>query len=146
MLNQTAEYALRVVVHLASLPPGERGQAADLAATLGLPANYLSKILHQLGAAGVLESRRGRTGGFRLARPASRTTLAAVVRPFDAVASSRACVLGGSVCSDRVACEAHERWKPVGDSVRRFLRQTTIEDLVRPEHAAPAASRPRTRR
>ena len=134
MLNQTAEYALRAVVYLAGLAPDARAQAADLARALDVPANYLSKILHQLAATGVLESQRGRNGGFRLARAADRLTLEKVVRPFGAVNARAGCVLGQRVCSDRTACVAHERWKPIKEATNAFLRETTVAQLVPAPH------------
>jgi Rrf2 family transcriptional regulator, iron-sulfur cluster assembly transcription factor len=146
MLNQTAEYALRVVVALSRLGPEESAQAGALATALGLPANYLSKILHQLAAAGVLESRRGRGGGFRLAAPASRLALADVVAPFDDVAHYRDCALGNRVCSERTACAVHARWKPIAESILTMLRETTVEELAaQPPQARPVRSRVRRR-
>ena len=130
MLNRSAEYALSVVTQLALLGPDESAQAAELAATLKLPANYLSKILHQLAAEGILASRRGRSGGFRLALPAERITLEKVVAPFDDIASYRRCVMGSKVCSDRTACVAHARWKPISESVMAFLKETTVAELL----------------
>lgn len=131
MLNQSAEYALRVTAHLATLRPGETARAAEVAAALGLPPNYLSKVLHQLASAGVLRSQRGRSGGFRLGVPASKLKLRTVVAPFDHAGQQRTCVLGNTVCSDRTACIAHERWKPISEAMIAFLRDTTVEDLVR---------------
>ena len=132
MLNQTAEYGMRAAVHLAGLEPGNRMRAAEIAEAIGVPANYLSKILHQLAAAGILESRRGRAGGFRLAVPADRLSLAKVVSPLDALERYRVCVLGSLVCSDRTACAAHDRWKPLASSLMEFLKRTTVADLLPP--------------
>jgi Rrf2 family protein len=137
MLNQTSEYALRAVAHLAGLAPDEHLGAAQLAEALDVPANYLSKILHQLAAAGVLESRRGRNGGFRLARRADRITLEAVVKHFGAQSPLGTCVLGGRICSDRAACPAHSRWKPVVARMDVFLRGTTVAQLL-PARTGPA--------
>lgn len=130
MLTQSAEYALQAVTLIASRPVGRASHAAELAATLGVPANYLSKILHQLAAAGILASRRGRQGGFALARPAAELTLAAVVAPFEDPARYRGCLLGKTTCSDRVACAAHHRWKPIAESVLAFLNGTTVASLA----------------
>lgn len=139
MLNQTAEYALCAVVHLAGLAPDAQVRASELARALDVPANYLSKILHQLTAAGVLESRRGRNGGFKLARRAERVTLERVVRPFGMAAARATCVLGQRVCSDRTACAAHERWKPISESMNAFLRETTVAQLVPADERGRAA-------
>lgn len=137
MLNQSAEYALRVAVRLANHEPEAWAQAADLARDIDIPANYLSKLLHQLAAAGVLNSRRGRSGGFRLGRPADRMVLAEVVEPFAPVARYRECLLGALRCSAVTACEAHETWKPIADRVYAFLTQTTVAQLAGREVPGP---------
>jgi Rrf2 family transcriptional regulator, iron-sulfur cluster assembly transcription factor len=136
MLNQTAEYALRTVVLLAQQDPESLVSVGELADALGIPQNYLSKILHQLTRAGVLSSQRGRSGGFRLARPASAIPLAEVIAPFDPVSGERTCLLGRTACSDHRPCAAHDRWKSVGAAVTRFFHETTVEMLGRSGQAA----------
>ncbi len=135
MLSQTSQYALRTVLHLAQLPGGERGSAVDMARTIGIPGNYLSKTLHQLARGGVVASTRGKHGGFVLARPASRITLAEVVAPFQSV-GERACLLGRPTCSDARPCAAHAHWKRVAEQVAGFFSRTTIADLLTlpPDH------------
>lgn len=130
MLNQSAEYALRAVTVFAGLAEDESVHAAELATTLGIPANYLSKILHQMAAAGILNSRRGRGGGFQLAVPASTLTLATVIEPFEDLTRYRTCFLGGAVCNDRAACAAHHEWKPIANAMLEFLTTTTCDTLA----------------
>lgn len=143
MLNQSAEYALRVVALIASRPPDHPSHAAELAAALGVPPNYLSKILHQLAFEGILKSRRGRQGGFILATDAREITLALVVAPFENLSQYRACLLGNPVCSDRRACAAHHGWKPIADSVLAFLENTTVAALAAGAPPQPLPSAPR---
>jgi Rrf2 family transcriptional regulator, iron-sulfur cluster assembly transcription factor len=130
MLNQSSEYALRAVALIASRNREIPLHAKELAAELNVPANYLSKILYQLAAAGVLVSRRGRQGGFLLAAPASRMRLARVVAPFEDLTQYSACLLGRPACSARGACAAHHEWKPIASAVLRFLKQTTVAQLA----------------
>ena len=130
MLSQTAEYALRAVLAIAA-EDGQPVGAAQLAERLGIPQNYLSKTLHQLARAGVLDSTRGKLGGFQLGRPADRIPLMEVVGTFDDVTGKRSCLLGRAVCSDHNACDAHERWKEVSEKMAAFFRETTVGDLVR---------------
>ena len=68
MLSSSAEYALKATHLLASAPGDGRRTAAELAEALDLPPNFLSKLLNRLRQEGVLESRRGPSGGFLLAR------------------------------------------------------------------------------
>jgi Rrf2 family protein len=129
VLSQTAEYALRAVLHIAARDGGAPVSAAEIAEALDVPRNYLSKTLHQLSRAGVLVPTFGPGGGFRLAVPARELTLDAVVAPFEE-AGVRHCLLGGTICSDETACPAHGRWKPVAERMRRFFVETTVADLA----------------
>lgn len=130
MLSQSSEYALRAVALLASREDAPPSHAKELARTLGVPANYLSKILHQLALAGVLASRRGRQGGFALLTPASRLRLVTVVEPFEDLGQYRSCLLGRTVCGARNPCRAHALWQPVASAALTFLTQTTVEQLA----------------
>ena len=116
---------------------GDRCTVEQLARELDVPRNYLSKTLHLLARAGVVESTRGKHGGFRLRRSAQRITLREVVAPFDQV-GQRVCLLGKPTCSDRSACAAHSHWKAVSDAVATFFSRTTVAELL----DAPAAGRP----
>lgn len=118
-------------MYLAEAPEDDPVRVEDIARTLGVPRNYLSKILSVLGHAGVLTSSRGRSGGFTLGRPGAELTLAQVIAPFDDVAASSACFLGQERCSDAAPCAAHARWKAISASVTDFLDRTTLEDLTR---------------
>lgn len=131
MLSQTAAYALRAVLAIATAGEDRPIGAGRLATELGVPPNYLAKTLHVLCRAGVLDSSRGKLGGFRLARPARAITLLEVVRPFAAISAGRVCLLGLPVCSDQTACPAHQRWKQVSERVAAFFRETTVADLAR---------------
>ena len=137
MLSQTAEYALRAVLHLAQYGSERPVRVFEMAAELRIPRNYLSKILHQLARSGVLLSLRGKAGGFQLAVGADRLALSTVILPFDRIDERRRCLLGRPQCSDRHACGAHTRWKEVADRVAEFFRETTVADLLSREAALP---------
>lgn len=129
MLSQTAEYALRTVLFLADSDGAAR--AEEIARQLGVPRNYLSKTLHRLAQEGVLQSTRGKGGGFRLAVPADRLKLLRVVEPFDDISGERRCLLGRPHCNDRNPCPAHHEWRAVSERVTAFFRDRTVGDLLR---------------
>lgn len=130
MLSQTAEYALRTVLFIADRPADSPASVDEIADALDLPRNYLSKTLHRLAHAGILNSARGKGGGFRLAVPPHQLRLVRVVELFDRIGEGRQCLLGRPVCSDAHACEAHGRWKAVAADVANFFNKTTIADLA----------------
>lgn len=129
MLTQTAQYALRTALYLAGRPAGVRSTVDEIAAALGVPRNYLSKTLHLLARAGVVESTRGKHGGFVLARRPDAIVLRDVVAPFEET-GHRVCLLGRATCSDRSPCPAHARWKAVSEAVASFFATTTVADLA----------------
>jgi len=77
------EWALHCCTTLGGLRDGEALAAADLAALYDLPPSYFAKALQALSAAGIVESSRGKTGGYSLARPAAEITMLDVVDAVD---------------------------------------------------------------
>lgn len=131
ILSQTAVYALKASLYLAEHQGSDPVRVDDIASTLDVPRNYLSKILHVLARGGVLESTRGPRGGFRMAQPAERLTLEDIIEHFDDVVGGSPCLLGRTECSDDNPCAAHLRWKSTSVAVRGFFRETTLADLSR---------------
>jgi Rrf2 family protein len=130
MLSQTAEYALRAVLYLAERPEGHPTPVDAIADDLGIPRNYLSKILHSLAKRDLLTSSRGRGGGFELTLRASEVSLLEVVEPFDQLEGRKKCLLGRPRCSESNPCAAHHQWKEMLDRVTGFFRNTTVQDLI----------------
>ncbi len=131
MLSTTAQHAVRALVHLASLAPGESVGGRDLARATAIPPNYLSKILWALGSARVIDATRGTGGGYRLRRPAESVRLIDVIELFDKARTASECFLGGAhPCSDSTACAAHEHWRQVKKAYVEFLEHTTLAALA----------------
>lgn len=130
LLPQTAEYAIRAVLYLARLDSSDYVGVSDIARETEVPENYLSKVLGQLVRAGLLQSSRGPSGGFRLAGDAAELTLERVAAVF-APATRARCLLGSGVCGEVDDCAVHELWAPVAEQLQSFLRTTTIAQLAR---------------
>jgi len=130
VLSQTSEYALRIMTFLAQQPSEVLVPAVSMQGKVRVPANYRSKILNQLTRAGLLESTRGRTGGFRLARPPGKIRLFEVIAPFEPIAQANVCLLGQARCSDSKPCGAHYQWRELAQARDAFLRGTTVADVA----------------
>ncbi|NOX57169.1 MAG: Rrf2 family transcriptional regulator [Planctomycetes bacterium] len=138
MLSKTGIHALTAMAALAELRPGAFAGAADIAREIGAPPNYLGKLLRTLADAGLLESQKGKGGGFRMARDPAKVTLAEVLEPIEHISRWTGCFLGGVRCSDDSACAVHERWKRVRDVYLSFLEETTVADLTNSASRTPA--------
>lgn len=130
ILNNSANYALRAVLFIAG---HEGAQSADvMAQALGVPRNYLGKVLNMLAQERVLISSRGPRGGFTLADDAKNIRIASVLMPFQETTQSRVCLLGDRTCNVNDPCLAHERWKRMAEPVSRFFETTTIAQMLEP--------------
>jgi Rrf2 family iron-sulfur cluster assembly transcriptional regulator len=130
MISKTGIHALTALAALAELDRGLYAGTGDIAKKIGAPRNYLGKLMKTLAEEGVLESQKGKGGGFRLARDAGSISLYEVMEPIERVGRWSGCFLGRSRCSDDAPCAIHPRWGKVREGYLRFLRETTVADLV----------------
>jgi Rrf2 family iron-sulfur cluster assembly transcriptional regulator len=131
MLTITSQYALRALSHLAR-QSGEAVLGRDLAQSVEIPANYLSKVLVTLRNAGLVDTTRGSGGGYRLSRPANEIHLIDVVELFEEVSRTRSsCFLGQTrPCSETKPCTAHSAWKGAQAAYLGFLVSTPLSEIA----------------
>jgi Rrf2 family protein len=129
VITKTAVHALTALSVLAELPPGKYAGAAEIAAGIGAPPNYLGKLLKSLADEGLLDSQKGKGGGFRLNRDPKAISLLDVMEPLERVSRWNGCFLGRKRCSDKTPCPVHARWKKVRDTYLEFLEETTVAEL-----------------
>lgn len=130
MISQTAKHALAALTVLAELPEGQYAGAGEIADEIDAPRNYLGKLLKTLADQGLVESQKGKGGGFRFARSPASISLMHAVERIDRVSRWSDCFLGRGRCSDERPCAVHDRWARVRDAYLDFLRETTIADLA----------------
>lgn len=135
MISRSAEYALRVVVSIAS-QPGVPLTTVHLAEATGVPPFYLAKIMRTLVQAGLVSSRRGINGGFRLARDPASLTLLEVVHAISALSRLN---VGPGDAAGRVHSGLHRRLGECHDYVEHALDSSTIADVLEEdgERASP---------
>ena len=129
-LSHLADYAVVLMTAAARRPVGARLSATELAADTGVPLPTTQKLMGQLAGSGLLNSVRGASGGFSLARPAEDISLADVVEAVEGPIAMTVCSEGRSDC----ALDAHCRVKPhmgvVGNAVRGALQGVSLQSLA----------------
>ncbi len=131
MISATTKYALRALVQLGSLPPGESVAGRELAVAADIPKNYLAKMLQVLAGAGLIHAVRGVGGGYRLLRRPEQIYLIEIIELFDRTCSLDECLLDGlHPCSDATGCAAHASWREVKHAFRTFIERTTVATLI----------------
>ena len=91
MLTNKGKYGLKAMVHLARLEPGSLAQVADIAEANSISKKFLDHILTDLRRAGLVYSKKGKGGGYALARPATAIPVGAIVRALDGPLAPIAC-------------------------------------------------------
>ena len=127
--SKPCEYAIRAITFLARYPGGA-APGTVIAEGEGLPAPVLGKVLQELARKGLLESRRGPGGGFRLARKPQLITLRDVVAAIDGLDQFAECVVGLEGCSDQSPCPLHDTWKALRAQLMGYLEATTLADMA----------------
>ena len=138
MISQTAEYALRAVVHMASLND-EVHITQDIAQATQIPAGYLSKVLQSLAKSGLIVSQRGLGGGFRLAKASAEMTIYEVVSAVNALPRIHSCPLNLKEHADHL-CPLHARLDEAMELVENAFRATTIAELTAEPPSSNASS------
>ncbi len=91
MLTNKGKYGLKAMAHLAGLPAGKPALVADIAAANAIPKKFLDAILGELRTAGFVHSRKGRGGGYALARPPEAIRVGEIVRALDGMLAPIGC-------------------------------------------------------
>jgi len=130
-LTRAADYAVRVMIHLAGMTPGARVSRTELAQAAECPEQFLSKVLQGLARAGLVVSHRGNTGGFELPEPHRRITLLQVVEAIEGPLGLNDCLTGETTCSRQEWCPAHMIWAETQTAMETILKRWSIEDMAR---------------
>ncbi len=129
LLSQTAEYALRAMAWLAAASPEAPVRARDLSAATGIPPQYLSKILRRLVLAGLLESQKGRGGGFTLAYAPEEIRFVDILEAVDAYPAPGRCAFGWGTCNGDHPCPLHAAWVQMSEALDSWANNTTLAEV-----------------
>jgi Rrf2 family protein len=129
-MSAKAEYAVRPMVQLAAADKGSVVKTDDLAKAQAIPPQFLVDILSALRTDRLVRSRRGREGGYELARPAAEISIADVLRCIDGpLASVRDIGLGDLPYSGPTA-SLTDVWRALRASMRSVLEETSLADVA----------------
>lgn len=135
MFSQTADYALRAIVHLAKYPEDPL-TAHDIAAATRVSHGYLSKVMQSLVRAGLVSSQRGLHGGFRLAKDVAELTILEVIDAVDPIERILVCPLGIGTHGSEL-CALHRRLDDTVRQIQESLGSTTVADLFAERSSTP---------
>src|SRR5882757_1013906 len=132
-LSLRGEYALRALVVLGANYQKPVVRIQTISEQQNIPKRFLEQILNDLKSAGVVESKRGVAGGYRLALPPEKVTLAKVIRHMEGALAPVSCVSDRFYekcsCPDEAKCGIRSVMKEVRDAIAKILENFTVADL-----------------
>jgi Rrf2 family protein len=129
IFSKKCELALQAVLYLASQPEEMIFNAKDIADSLKIPKEFVSKILQSLTSSGIVNSKKGKNGGFSIGKKPSEIYLIDIVKAIDGLTIFENCVLGFPDCCPEKPCPVHDEWGIIRDEAFKMLSHYTLEEL-----------------
>lgn len=132
MFSKACEHGIRAMIFLAQKKEhSSRTSLKEIAGAIGSPQPFTAKILQSLARHGYLESSKGPTGGFALARPAGDINLAEIVGAIDGEKLFNGCALGLPRCDNMQPCPLHHQFVAVRDHLHLTLIEADLQALAK---------------
>lgn len=133
MISSKGRYALRVMIDLAQNNTGEPISLKDISERQDASTKYLELIVAQLSKGGLIDSTRGKKGGYKLIREPKDYTIGSILKQVENNLAPVNCIEGGVIKCDRDkanVCITLPMWKKLDDIIDEYLESVTLEDLL----------------
>jgi Rrf2 family iron-sulfur cluster assembly transcriptional regulator len=132
MLSTKGRYAVMAMVDLASQPQEKPVGLAAIAQRQEIPLAYLEQIFAKLKRADIVESSRGPGGGYKLAKPAEKTTISEIIVAAEEDIEMTRCAVSdtpGCMQSNKARCLTHDLWEGLTRQIEHYLESLTLADV-----------------
>jgi len=132
-VTRLADYGIVMLTHFATHPEGTYN-ARDIAHGANLPLPVASKVLKLLSKAGLLTSQRGTKGGYGLARPPEKITVAAIIEALEGPIAMTECTDRNRDCDLQSRCPVRGNWHLINRTIQTALENITLAEMIQPLH------------
>lgn len=129
-LNTKGRYAVMAMADLAKHGGEQAVPLSMIADRQQLSLAYLEQIFLRLRRAGLVESARGRSGGYRLGRPATEISVAEIMTAVEEQTRMTRCMEGGGGCLGEERCLTHSLWAALGTQISGFLAGISLQKVI----------------
>lgn len=134
MLTNKGKYGLKAMLHLAKLGDDEIEQVAQIAKTNNIPKKFLDQILADLRRVGLVHSKKGKTGGYALAKPSAEIRIGEIIRAIDGpiapfLCASRTAYRPCDDCDEQI-CAVRRLMVEARNALSSVLDTQTLADML----------------
>ena len=130
-ISTKGRYALRVMIDLALNNNGKYISLKDIAERQEISNKYLEQIISLLNKAGYLETARGNTGGYKLAKEPKEYTVGNILRATEGDLAPIYCLTEDGECNRQKGCKTYSFWKGLDDVINKYIDSRTLQDLIK---------------
>ena len=130
ILSNSSQYAIRILTYIAEQKDATLINATTLADTLQIPYKFLTKIMTELVKKDLVESIRGREGGFKLKKKSSDIMVSEILDLFKDSIKDEQCILGIGSCNSVNKCALHDQWVEPKLLMKRMFQDSSLEDIA----------------
>jgi Rrf2 family transcriptional regulator, iron-sulfur cluster assembly transcription factor len=127
--SKACELGIQAVLFLSIKKEKIIFNADEISKELKVPKEFVSKVLQELTNNGIVGSKKGKTGGFYLAKNPGKIKLIDIVEAIDGLDSFKSCLLGFPGCSSEKPCPVHDKWGKLREEAYKMLSSETLEQL-----------------
>ena len=135
-ISRKIDYALRALIYLATLPGAQVSPLQEIVDALGLPREFLAKILKSLTARGLVRSVRGAHGGYTLARSPAEISFLDAIEAAGGPVQINVCIDHKDRCEVSANCSMYHVWKAGQDRMLEVYRGTSLAELAQQQGQA----------
>ena len=129
-LSNTSQYAIRILAYIADQEESHLINATELAEALIIPYKFLTKVMTVLVKADLVESIRGRDGGYKLNKNVSEITVNDIISLFNDSIKDEQCILGIGFCNGMCKCALHDQWMEPKLLLQKMFRESSLKDIA----------------
>lgn len=130
-ISTKGRYALRVMIDLALNSNGKYVTAKEISERQEISNKYLEQIIAMLNKAGYLETARGNSGGYKLARKPNEYIVGDILKATEGDLSPIDCLTKDGKCKRQEKCTTYSFWKGLDDVINEYVNNKTLEDLIK---------------
>jgi len=132
LYSKSSEYAIQAMIYIAEKQREENlSLISEIAKSRDIPRHFLAKLVQVLAKHRLIKSIRGRNGGIKLAKDATKITIENIVIAIDGPPpDDEMCVIGLEVCTSEAPCPLHDDWELIKNEIHETLAKKNLDELV----------------